>query len=632
MVVLHLTTNIAKAQETGNNYFIRTDSSAILSIITEADKIAEQYPDSANRQYIQALELGKKAKIAKSIVYCAARIGAYYFNNKHDYTKGLEILKMAVPNFQKLDKNDYALIPMTCNLLGNCYFKTGINDSAICYYLKALRTFDSLDIKAPQLNAQVYGNMGAVLSSSGQYMSGINYLKKALTIQGINSSDLANVYANLGAMYANYMKDMDSATYWWSFAIKMYHNLSAKTQLQDIYANIGTGWVVVVWPHNLEKAQKYFDTAIQIDPVAAESNIQIQQGLSGIAYYKGNYTDAIKYSKKALQIAEKTGDRKPKQYAYYTLSYCYEHLHDTQQVFYYQRALSLLEDSLSNEKIIQSISESETKYRVSEKDKLLAQNRVRLYKQRLLLTGSVGGGALLAMLLLSFLYLYRQKQKSHKNEIRNLEQQQQIATLHTRMDAEEKERSRIARELHDGLGVLISAAKINYNLLGKTVTDEVHASIPYQEGETILDQIYTEMRTVSHNLAPDYIALRSLEEAMSQLITRLNTESFQIRLQTYGDSKELHPEKSFAIYRAIEEIINNALKHSQGTSLLVQLLYHTDKLHVITEDNGRGFDTSKIYMGLGIRNIARRIEDVGGLITLSSEYGKGTTYLMEISY
>lgn len=281
---------------------------------------------------------------------------------------------------------------------------------------------------------------------------------------------------------------------------------------------------------------------------------------------------------------------------------------------------------------MKSISESESKYRLFEKNNELAENKARLYRQRLWLTASLGGGIILAGALLGIIFYARQRQRLQAGRLRNMEQQQQIDQLRVKMEAEENERARIARELHDGLGVLLSAAKINHHLLGKTAPTDLSHNTAYRESGEIITQIYGELRSVTQNLIPDYIAHKSLEDALSVLIAKVDAPGFRVGLQAYGERREIHPEISFAIYRAIEEIVNNAIKHSGGTELMIQLLYHSDQLHITTEDDGKGFDAQKNYLGMGLNNITRRIEKTGGYITLSAMQGKGTMYSMEIPY
>ncbi|PSK93169.1 tetratricopeptide repeat-containing sensor histidine kinase [Taibaiella chishuiensis] len=609
------------------------DTAMISAYIRRADSLQTLVDtDSLFVLYQEASKLSRQIGYDRATVYTLCKMGDIYFNHKKKFTQSKLTLYQALPSLPRLSfKDQQRFVPMTYNLLANALYMNGQNDSAIHYYSLALNAMKNMAVDNPKMLVEIYGNMGAVLSASRQYTKGIEYLKKALVSPGVDSSDLAKNYGNLGALYANFLNDMDSATYWWQHAITIYKARSAKKELQSIYANIGTGWVLPAH-QDIDKAQRYFDSAIATDPTAINSNITLIQGLCGTNYYRGNYGEAIRYALQSLDIATVNGDREKEQYAYWALSYSYAHLGDTQKAHQYQRRLSFLEDSLHDEKIMKSISESESKYRLFEKNNELAENKARLYRQRLWLTASLGGGIILAGALLGIIFYARQRQRLQAGRLRNMEQQQQIDQLRVKMEAEENERARIARELHDGLGVLLSAAKINHHLLGKTASTDLSHNTAYRESGEIITQIYGELRSVTQNLIPDYIAHKSLEDALSVLIAKVDAPGFRVGLQAYGERREIHPEISFAIYRAIEEIVNNAIKHSGGTELMIQLLYHNDQLHITTEDDGKGFDAQKNYLGMGLNNITRRIEKTGGYITLSAMQGKGTMYSMEIPY
>lgn len=612
---------------------LNRDSTTVNAILKHADNLSDKtFTDSVFTLYNAANRIAKQIGYNRAVVYTSCKMGDFYFNKKRQYRQSKFVLYEALPYLSKLNANDRKrFVPMTFNLLANALYMNGQNDSAIHYYSLALNAMQTMGVNNPGTLVQVYSNMGAVLSASGQHIKGIEYLKKTLTLPNIDSTDLAKNYGNLGSLYANFLNNMDSATYWWRKAIPIYKALGHTKELQNIYANMGTGWTLMQH-QDIAKAQRYFDTAIATDTAAVWNNIMLQQGLSATSYFYGNYSDAIKHATRSLEIAAFTGDRERELYAYWTLSYSYEHLGDTQKAHQYQRKLSFLDDTLRNEKIMRSISESEAKYRLFEKNHELAQNKARLYRQQLWLTCGLGGGIILIGALLGILLYSRQKQRLQLDRLRNMEQQQKIGHMYVKMEAEENERARIARELHDGLGVLLSAAKVNHRLLGKSLSEEQKHNIAFTDSGEILTHIYAELRSVTQNLIPDYIAHKSLEDALEGLTNKLDTSAFHIDIQSYGQRRELHPETSFAIYRALLEIVNNAVKHSGSSELIIQLLYHDDKLHITTEDNGEGFDTKKNYQGLGLSNIIRRIEKIGGYVTLSSTPGKGTLYVMEIPY
>ncbi len=642
LILFCVLSRLSTAQESKRITTDFTDTAYINRYIRETDQLSNADPDSAVVRYRYTLSRSKLIHFDPAAAYCLAKIGEYYVNHKQNYPLSLAYLYQALSYCEKLKPEYYWLIPVVYNLLGGVYFHTGKNDSAISSYMFALRVMDSLSLDMPGYPATVYGNIGSVLSASYQHRQGTGYIKKAIVLQQNmgaakrrdDSMALARNYGNLAGVYANYLDDMDTALYYWSYALDLYRQLSVKEPLQMVYANISRGWLI--HPHfDLLKAERYMDTAISIDPARSAYNINILAVRSDIYYYKGQYRQAIKTATLLLKLCNASGGRRgQKDIAFRVLSYSYAHLGDGKHSQKYQQLWGMLSDSLFNEKISRSISQLEVQYRISEKDKNLAENRTALYRQRNWLIGSIGGGLILLLALLGFLRNSRQKQRLYQEQLQNLQQQKKIEHLHVKMEAEEQERKRIARELHDGLGVLLSAAKINHTLMGKLLPSSLLSDASaYRRSHEILRQMQQEIKTMANNLVPDYFTDKSFEETLETLADRFNDPGvFSISVYSYGELQDLHPERSFALYRVIEEIINNAVKHSGGQELFIQLMYHQDQLHITIEDNGKGFDPQKRYAGMGLQNIKSRIDMLKGYLNLSSDKENGTTYTLEIPY
>lgn len=641
MIFLAATT--AAAQE---NMSLRTwpDTASIRAYLRVADSIQYINPDSAAVRYQRALWMSQSSRFDKGILYCLTKIGEYYFNHRQ-YARSLTFLHQALPYCGSAAKEIRWLVPSVYNLLGNNHQHQSRSDSALIYYTRALLVMDSLRINNSRLHTQIISNLGAALATARQYPEAARYLIKAIhalhekyhtdAFDRRDSILLALNYVNYGSWYANYKNDLDSAQHWWARSLPLYKGLGKTNELQRTYANMVGGLLSdqLLQP-DIVQAKGYLDSALATDSVLAGRNIQFQIGLSRVYFFQGNYLPAIEHAQRALQLAELYGDRESKLLTYTTLSRCYAFLNDPQQSQFYQYLFSKLGDSLFNEGISRSVSSIEIQYRLAEKDKVLAENQARIYQQRFWLAGSIGGGVVLLLSVVGLVRTSRHKHRLHDEQVQNLHQQKKIEKLQVKMEVEEQERSRIAKELHDGLGVLLSAAKINHSVLAKDLATPSSASVAYSESSQILQQMQQEIKTITHNLVPHYISHKSLEDALEALAAKFNRPgAFQIRIQSYGAVQDLHPDRSFALYRAIEEIIHNSVKHSGGTEVLIQLLYHTDKLHITIEDNGQGFDTKNIRnSGMGLQNIKSRMESLKGAYSLSSELGNGTTYTLEIPY
>lgn len=624
---------LAYTQGPEQSLSFRIDTAYVQQLIQDADRIPKHlFPDSAIAQYNRAVSLARKIHYPRGIVYPYLKIAEYKNEYKRDHAGSLATIAIAIPYLDKLEPKDQYLIPTLYNLMGAIRYNMALYDSAIYYFNRALFFTDSLSISQPALKAKVFSNIGAVFCILKQPTTGITYLQKALSVKGLDSLEYANICSNIGAAYMN-ISDISNATHWWSNAIDVYRSYQRKDKLQYLYANMSIGWLSPMH-QDLKLAASYLDLAKKSNPELADNHYLVVQADAYLNYYKNNYKQAIDRSLRLMAIGREQGNRLMVKHAYWLLSYCYEHLGDKKNTIDYQKKYELLEDSLGNEEVIHLTNALEIKYRTTEKDKIFAEKEATLYKQQNWLIASIGLGALLLTILGSYLGISKQRIKLDAEKIKNLERYKEIEALSTRMDAEANERVRISRELHDGMGVLISAAGINYTLLKKQITPDTNYLEPiYTDGTEILERMRQEMYHVAHNLIPEYyLAHNGLVDALNNLIAHVANDNFAVQLSEFGIPREIHPGRGFILYRIMEEIITNALRHSGGSRLEIQFVYHDDKLHVLAEDNGKGFIVNNIQRGIGLENIERRVAQLNGIVNLYTGTGKGVSYSLEIPY
>jgi two-component system NarL family sensor kinase len=635
LITLIASGRMSYAQGSEQNLVYTIDTAFVQQLIQDAGLIpGNLFPDSAIAQYEYAASLAKKVNYPRGVVYAYIRIAQYKNEYKIDNAGSQVAIATAIPYLKNLKKSDQYLIPTLYNLMGITKYKLALYDSALYYFKRGLGTMDSLKVVRPGLKAQFFNNIGAVFATTRQYSTGIAYLKKSIAVEGLDSSAYAMHSANLGSIYANLINDMDSATHWWSQATSIYKARQQKERLQNLYTNMSIGWQSLMH-QNLKKAAFYLDSAIRIDPLRLNNNHLMLRAAAYLDFYMENYEKAIERALRLTELVWATdGDRYEIKDAYWLLSLGYEHIGNISKARKYQKEYVLLEDSLNSENIQRSINQLEIKYQMADKDRLLAVSNSKLYQQRNWLILSIGGGILLMTFFISYLRNSRQRQKLDAEKIKSLEQNRKIETLNIRMEAEEKERVRISRELHDGMGVLISAAKINYTLLKKQITPDTNYLEPiHADGTEILERMRQEMHHVAHNLVPEYyLTHNGLVPTLDSLIVHFPKSNFHIQVLEFGVRREMHPERGFILFRALEEIITNAVRHSGGSILEIQLVYHDDKMHILAEDDGNGFNINGIQRGIGLESIERRVAQLKGSINLYAEMGKGVSYSLEIPY
>lgn len=204
--------------------------------------------------------------------------------------------------------------------------------------------------------------------------------------------------------------------------------------------------------------------------------------------------------------------------------------------------------------------------------------------------------------------------------------------LNAIVSAEEKERTRFAQDLHDGIGPLLSTSKLYLQWLKRPDTISKKDNLLIQAENTIEEAIKC-TREISHNLSPSLLTRYGLISALNSFVTRVKeTQSINIKF-THNVKLRLQHQTETSIYRVVTECINNAIKHSDATELSVNIKQIPEKLHLSINDNGKGFDLKEVLSkkkGLGIINMNNRIDTLGGKISINTTPGEGTIISIEI--
>jgi len=205
--------------------------------------------------------------------------------------------------------------------------------------------------------------------------------------------------------------------------------------------------------------------------------------------------------------------------------------------------------------------------------------------------------------------------------VKQLEQEKQLVATQAVLDGETQERSRLARDLHDGLGSMLTGVKLNLMEMKKGAKLEYPDVERFDKALGLLDNSVVEMRRVAHHLMPDSLSRLGLKPAVEDFCRSLAPT---VVFDYFGDEKRLDPMMEVVIYRSIHELVNNALKYSGASQILVQLMQEPNRISFTVQDNGCGFDPSMETNGSGLRNIRNRIASFGGNIQIDSRMGEGT--------
>jgi len=219
-----------------------------------------------------------------------------------------------------------------------------------------------------------------------------------------------------------------------------------------------------------------------------------------------------------------------------------------------------------------------------------------------------------------------------KQKIKELEQERLLVATQSVLTGEEKERRRLARDLHDGLGGMLSGIKLKLtSMKGNFILDEKGKS-DFENALEMLDNSVGELRQVAHNLMPEALMKFGLKEALGDLCSSLdNLKDVAFKFRFYGENKRLEQTIEIALYRIAQELINNALKHSGASVILVDLVQDDNRISLTIEDNGTGFDTNKIpeFKGMGLNSLKSRVNALNGVFDITSKPGSGTDVRVE---
>ena len=207
----------------------------------------------------------------------------------------------------------------------------------------------------------------------------------------------------------------------------------------------------------------------------------------------------------------------------------------------------------------------------------------------------------------------------------------ELQSLNSMLEGQEMERKRLSREIHDGIGPLLSTLKMNLGTLDdeKVINDEkTRANL--HEAYELIDEISDDLRSISYNLLPKVLLDFGLAEALETLKDKIgSSKNVKISVFVTGLNDRLDQVTELAIYRIFQELINNTLKHAKATKITLQLIHSDNKIRLLYEDNGMGFSYELTSKGLGLMNIENRIKALGGKWHIDSTPGRGMTASIE---
>jgi signal transduction histidine kinase len=244
-------------------------------------------------------------------------------------------------------------------------------------------------------------------------------------------------------------------------------------------------------------------------------------------------------------------------------------------------------------------------------------------------------------MLLGLGFLYRRsnhkkliaekEQQMQMEQIKFLERQQQVVSLQSMVNGQETERTRIAKDLHDGLGGLFSTVKMYFSTL-EHEQQQLKENELFKKSYEMVDTAATEVRRIAHNMMPEVLMKLGLVQALNDLCSSFSaSRMLQVSLQVNGMEERLSPSTEIMLYRIVQELLNNIAKHAQATEAIVQFIRDGSRLSVTVEDNGKGFNAAAAdgKKQVGLDSVKSRVDYLNGHISIESGSNIGTTVMMD---
>lgn len=510
---------------------------------------------------------------------------------------------------------------------------------AIKFYQKSLAVFEELNYKRGI--ASIIIEMGKLHTRNWNFEEAIDHYTKGLNIaKDIGDRELeADALTSIGNVYLSKF-NLDKALEYYNKSLEINVKLNDLGQIAITKVNIGLYYL----------RKKEFETAIKI----FKENLEVFNSIPnkdaaaktlsclGLCYnIQKDYENAIKANKKAIEVWEELGNERKIQEANFELYKAYKKLSNYNVALKHYEKANEIDGQLERIKVRKKLDWIEFEKQKKTDSLLSIQKQLKLkseieksnFQKRTILIGL--SGILIAVLLIAYIIYKNTKRKQLQAEqekeielqkkeklLKNIE----LSTIDAMIEGQEKERQLIANDLHDDLGALMTTIKLNINALKEKHTTEL-----LETTNQLIDTAYNKIRGVAHVKNSGVIGKKGLLVAVQNMAQKISeTNQLQIEVKDYGLEERLENSLELTLFRIIQELITNIIKHAQASEATIHLTNHKNSLNIMVEDNGIGFNLKSSKTGMGIKSIDKRINHLNGTLTVDSDTNKGTTVIIDI--
>ncbi len=626
------------------------DTAEVDLFIKRSKQLLEPQNDSAFYYLNRAVQQSYHCNFNDRIVRSLTELAAWHYS--HDIDQSIQYAHQALQEYANRTKaipQKLNIIYKAYNVLAKAFESKGVIDSSAYYYYLLNDVIEKGIITDAEYAVAVYSQLALFwLNSNWDINNGYIeptrlFIEKSQKAEAQLKDSSVQKYTSYMLQGAYYFctKQYDSARYYYLEFLKQRKRVGTSnvTWESAMYLNVSETYLA---ENRNKEAIDYINKTFALKEKLVgfpRYRLLAQLYLSKAYYQQKNYVNSIQafltvtndvssnnfLTKEVIEAYKITGDS-------------YEALGNMNKAVQYKNIYIRLHDSLMKKDKLDMMNWLQIKYRMAEKDKelteqklIIAETEGRMRKKNFWIAGI----STIAVFLVIVFTLWRRniqhKQHLQQKEINSFQQKLEIANLNATIEGAEKERIRIARELHDGIGGLLAAAKRDFETV--KITYHLHNKPDYTHGLLLLGEASAELRKTAHNMMPEILLQEGLVEAVAYFChTVASNKSTRIYFQTVGTIQKFNPAFELTTYRIVQELIHNILKHAQATEALVQMSFNEELFDLTIEDNGIGIPEDAITRtrGMGLKSIEDRLRTINGKMTIQKLQGHGTGIYLEI--
>lgn len=467
----------------------------------------------------------------------------------------------------------------------------------------------------PAYKAEVYNVLGQINYRNDNYLAALEQFSQALVINekiqsdeslGKNYKQIANVFYKLGRY--------EKAERFYFLAVEHDSACMNKEELANVYGQLMNLYTIV---SKSDKAFEFGMLALDVQENNSDLSLKenVYKGLSDIHRAKGEFEKALEYHTEYNKIVKLKADLAQKE------------INSEFKVKYEIEKKERELEELNNQK---RLTELAFQQRIEDNNK----------EKNMLFTFGV---LMFIIIILGAVILFNYQRQIESNKtitlkteeinrvkIKELEKSLRLESVNAMLKGQEIERRRIAKDLHDSVGALLSSIKLHFESMNKVFSSDKNKNL-YSKTKQLIDDACHEVRNISHDMMPGSLEKFGLIPALQDYTSKLKlNKKLEVDVVDYGIPQHLDNTVSMNAYRIVQELLNNVIKHSDAREVMVQLTMKEGKLNIMVEDDGIGFNPERDKeKGIGLKNIISRVNYLNGEIHFDTQNGNGTNVMID---